>query len=158
RRFDSAGNPLTTTDFAVSGTPVGGNNANLGLATAPDGGFLALWDAVDPTTHKLEVMGLRFSAAGQAGTPFVVSDPTISADFAAAAFDAAGNSVIAWQVQGSGSPVPDTVFAQRYDAAGTRSGPPSQLNVQTASDLSSVVLAEAGNGAYLAVWPSLNAD
>jgi PKD repeat protein len=157
RRFNSAGSALTN-DFAVSGTPANGNQANLALAAAPDGGFLAVWDGVDPTTHKLEVSALRFSAAGQPGTPFRVSNPATAADLAAAGFDAAGNSVIAWDVQGSGSPVPDTVFAQRYDPAGNPSGPVSQLNVQSASDLSSVVLAEAGNGTYLAVWPSLNTD
>jgi PKD repeat protein len=158
RRFDSAGNPLTTNDFAVSGTPVGGNQTNLALAMAPDGGFLAAWDAVDSTTHKLEVVAVRFNSAGQRGTPFVASDPTTSADFAAAGFDASGNSVIAWQTQGTGSPVPDNVFAQRYDSAGNRSGPVSQLNVTTASDLSTVMLAEAAGGTYLAVWPSLNSD
>jgi hypothetical protein len=157
RRFDNGGNALTN-DLAVSGTPAGGNHTNLGLAVAPDGGFLALWDAVNPTTHHLEVTGLRFSAANQPGTSFRVSDPATSADLAAAGFDGSGNSVIVWQTQGSGSPVPDTVWGQRYDTAGNPSGAVSQLNVTPASDLSSVILADAAGGTYLAVWPSLNTD
>jgi hypothetical protein len=157
RRFDNQGNALTN-DFPISGTPTGGNDTNLALAVAPDGGFLAAWDAVNSTTHNLEVHALRFSAAGQPGTPFLVSAPTTSADLAAVAFDASGNSTIAWQTQGTGSPVPDTVYAQRYDSSGNPSGAVSQLNVQPASDLSSVVLAEAPGGTSLAAWPSLNTD
>jgi PKD repeat protein len=156
RRFDAQGNPLTG-ELTVASSNVTNNGD---VAVAPDGGFLAVWDGTDQTTHNSEVMALRFNASNQAGTSFIVSNPTTASVAGSAGFDSAGNSVIAWQVQSTSSPVSDTIEAQRYDSAGHTVGQVQTLSASPASNLSPVALAVASDGTYLDAWaaPSTAGD
>jgi hypothetical protein len=155
RRYDAQGNALTA-QFIV-GTDAG-DRLNTALAIAPDGGFEADWLSADSVTHNLKLTALRYDAANNAGTPFVVSDPSAATDSGAVSFDWAGNSVIAWNRRVVSSPPQDAVYARRYDAAGNPAGPVETLSVLPVSTGSPVALALASSGAFFTTWANVQSD
>jgi large repetitive protein len=141
RRFDAAGAPKGP-DFTV--TPSAYPVVPLGVAGGPDGSFLVVWTGVDDG-DTTGVYGRRFDAAGSpVGPEFLVNTSTTAYQSRpSVATNASGAFVVTWgKFQ---SDVDTGVYAQRYDASGTRVGPEFRVNTDTNTQTSS-----GGGGAIFA--------
>jgi hypothetical protein len=125
-RFDAAGNALGAT-FQVSAVG-SGRTPVPEVAVNASGSFVVTWDGSDLISRKWvdTVHARRFNAAGQPlGDDFLVKQsgepvrPT-------AAVDDAGDFLVAWSGDKSGSGA--AVYAQRYTATGAKAGKEFQVN------------------------------
>jgi len=111
RRFDSLGGPLDSSEFAVNATPTA-TQAVPAIALDADGDFVVAWES--NSSGNYDVVARRYTAAGVAGSEgeFTLNS-TVALDqrAPAVALDADGDSVVAWQGNGSGDA--NGLFARR---------------------------------------------
>jgi hypothetical protein len=143
RRFDASGNPLTG-EFVIHPSV-----RSLGdIAMGSSGEFAVVWTA---NYSQNPIRGRRFNASGTPlGSSFLVST---SGRVVAAAADAEGNFVVAWDRDHAGE-----VYAREFDADATPRTRAFQVNAYTTSGqgIPAVASDEAGN--FVVVWESRNQD
>ncbi len=139
-------------EFTVSASP-----SVYGVAAAPDGDFVVVWDGDDGSYNG--VFGRRYMSNGQAiGTEFQVnsytSDDQEHADVAVAGD---GSFVVAWTdalLDGD----KNGVFAQRYSSSGQRAGTQFQVNTYTPGYQFGMQVAAGPTGDFAVVWTSLGSQ
>lgn len=124
-----------------------------------DGGYVIVWQSDFQDEDDYGVYGQQYDKSGnKVGTEFHVSSATNSyqSDPSVTAM-ADGGYLVVWQSDGqdtSGS----GIFAQRYDAAGVKSGVEFQINTFTtgAQELPSITALD--DGSFVVVWQSATQD
>lgn len=140
QRYDAGGAPVGG-EFSVSSTPAF-DDQFCSVAALDDGGFVAVWQTIDPEGAGSGIYGRRFDAAGNpVGSEFQVAPVATGgqATPSVAALDG-GGFVLTWSS-------PAGVFAQRYDAAGAPAGDEFFLGDHTQPAITGL----AGGG-FLIAW------
>ncbi len=157
RRYDASGVALGG-EFQVN-TYSTGFQGNPSVAAAAGGAFVVVWNSIGEDGSGSGVFGRRFNAAGVAqGAAFQVNTYSTSDQATGGvASDAAGNFVVVWSSVGQDGSS-SGVFAQRFDAAGTKQGAEFQVNTYTTSSQTYPEVARSAAGSFLVVWNSFGQD
>jgi hypothetical protein len=156
RRFAGSGTPQGG-EFQVN-EPVAGSYEGAAAVASTASGFVVVWDDYE------DVFARRFDSLGAPlGDPFQVNTATLgfqgSADVAGTAD---GGFVVAWEDGYFDAPGTDGsgygIFARRYDAAGSPTGTPFQVNATTAGDQYAVAVGAPASGGFVVVWQSYGHD
>ncbi|HEV8268572.1 MAG TPA: hypothetical protein VGR00_10075 [Thermoanaerobaculia bacterium] len=129
------------------------------VAMDPSGNFVVVWTSDTQDGSFYGVFGQRFaSAGGPVGAEFRVNTYTTSRQSEpTVAMDGAGRFVVVWADDAQeGASL--GVFGQRYDAAGTPSGPAFRVNSYTTSDQYNPCVAADPAGDFVVVWTSDGED
>ena len=140
---------MTTPASAFQGAPA--------VAWEPAGDYVVAWQQQSATTGGWDIFAQQFQANGSAPptapTPaFQVSTPSSAfcRQSPAVASDAAGDFVIVWQSNESGSTT--DIFGQLYNGAGQPVGQRFQVNTPAAYDHQAPAVAMTGDERFLVVW------
>ncbi|MDH5186062.1 MAG: T9SS type A sorting domain-containing protein, partial [candidate division WOR-3 bacterium] len=149
QRFTANGSPIGS-NFKVN-DDIGGTQYGASIACDSLGNFVVVW--MDGRNGNWDIYGQRYNAqAVPQGNNFQVNDdPGTATQWAPSVGVApAGNFVVAWEDERIIGNV--DIYAQRYDASGTRIGSNFRINeVTTASQNSpDIVLDRSGN--FVVVW------
>jgi hypothetical protein len=155
RRFDAAGNPLSG-DVQVNTTASGDEYPN-GLAVAPDGRFVVVWQQLDG--DAIGIFGRPFNAAGlpQAVEFRANTYTTGQQQLASVAINERGDFAVAWlSEEQDGSQY--GVYGQRFDKFSNRLGQEFRVNTYTTGQqlIPQVGMDEVGN--FVVAWASLYQD
>ena len=123
------------------------------IAIDANGNFIVVWNSYRQDGDSGGIFGQRFSSTGQpAGSEFQINTITAGNQARpAAAMDAAGNFVVAWQGPGVSD---EDVFAQRFAADGQPLGLEFQVNSYAHSQQLYAGIAGSAGGQFVAVWQS----
>jgi len=159
RRFDATGAPLGG-DFQVN-TYVTGSQYAADVAAAADGSFVVVWTSESSATDAsaASVHGQRYDATGSAdGAEFQVNTYTTNYQVQpAVGMTGSGSFVVAWQSNGGTGPDISSysIHAQRFDAAGSPSGPEFQVNSYgTGAQVDPVIAPIGASGDFVVAWNS----
>ena len=157
QRFDAGGVPEGGESQANSFTT--GNQWFPALATAPAGGFLAIWEGAGAGDPDSGVFGQPFDAAGDAlgGALLFNSYTTGEQGDSAVAADGQGNFVVVWtSADQDGS---DTgIFGRRVGPTGTLLGGEFEVPTYTTGFQVTPAVAADSAGNFLVVWASVSLD
>jgi carbonic anhydrase/acetyltransferase-like protein (isoleucine patch superfamily) len=105
-------------EFQVNGARIGAQSSRLDAAMNRTGDFLVVWSAFRQGSD-FDTFGRRFDRTGRAfGPEFRINEHAAGdQDFPAAALDARGNAVVAWQSDGQDG-VQNGIFARRFTVSG----------------------------------------
>ncbi|MGC4030614.1 MAG: calcium-binding protein [Tepidisphaeraceae bacterium] len=121
-------------------TTTGGNQTDSRIAMDGTGNFVVVWQS----TQGSAVVGRQFNANGTAnGGEFTISSTGVEPDVAA---NASGVFVTVYNI-GSGTDA--GTYAQIYNANGTATGTPIQINTDTFSE---PAVGVANNGRFVVAW------
>jgi hypothetical protein len=151
RRFDASGNPLGA-EFRVNTYTT---HFQYGASVASDraGNFVVVWTG---GLFDTDIFGQRFDAAGvPRGSEFRVNTYTTQTqDSPSVAVHAEGDFVVSWfNVTEYGD-----IFAQRFDAAGSRRGAEFRVNTYTTGLQIFPGLAGDAGGNFVVVWRDTQLD
>ncbi len=124
-------------------------------AALPGGGFVAVWDSINPTTFTSSIEAHLFAAdGGRVGSQFQVNAFTTSfLSSPAVAILADGRLVVVWRSTGSDSADSD-VHGRILNAIGQGLGPNFQLNAFTSGLQDKPAVAALPDGGFIAAWQS----
>jgi hypothetical protein len=151
RRFDAAGDP-SGGEFIVNSYTTG-NQLNASVVSAPDGGFVAVWEASGGQDgDSIGVFARAFGPSGNAlGEDFQVNAYTTGLRFGGrAAPQPGGGFAFVWTSRNQDGDS-NGVFSRTYSAAGVASAE-VQVNETTADSQSTGVLANTDS--FVAAWGS----
>ncbi len=157
RRFDAAGNILSSEFFVNSTTADAQNTAQIAMNAS--GAFVVTWQSYAQDGSDYGIYAQRYDAAGvPQGAEFRVNTTTANRQWAApVAMDGAGNFVVAWvsdyQDGGLGG-----IYAQRFNDSGLAQGGEFRVNTTTADNQSSPNIAMKTDGEFVVVWASQGQD
>lgn len=120
QRLDFSGTKVGAEfDIAVITPTDSGNND---VVILPDGSFVVVWSAVNPANGTTDVFAREYSADGTSlGATYVVNDYTTGTQWNPRIDrDAAGNTLIVWQGEGSGDG--SGIFAKRFTTPANAGG------------------------------------
>ena len=163
QRYNNAGVPQGA-EFRVNTTTINLQHDPT-VAMDADGDFVVAWESGYPTggyyTEPVpyEVYAQRYNAVGAPqGTEFRVSTFTTGIQYGAfAAMDADGDFVVTWSdgyLQGAG----ESIYGQRYNAAGVKQGVDFRVNTYTPGRQESASVAMDADGSFVVTWQSLDQD
>ncbi|MEX2119535.1 MAG: hypothetical protein WD847_08060 [Pirellulales bacterium] len=156
--------------FNAAGAKVGGefraNNTTAdqqlwsSVAMDDDGDFVITWTSGEQDGDGLGVYARRYNASGVAqGGEFLVNTHTADDQrWSTAAMDANGNFVITWSSFGQDELDSSGVYAQRFNAAGTKLGSEFRVNSTTAETQYLSNVAMNSSGAFVITWSSGDPD
>ena len=152
RRYANDGSP-SGAEFAVNST-VSGNQNEPAIAAFDGGGFVVVWRSEGQDGSGGGVYAQRFDAAGAAlGGEFRVNTTT---DFSQAdphvAVLADGSFVVVWADDGSHDGSGYAVYAQRFDAGGTRLGGEFLVNSVTLGSQYQPAVTALASGGFVVSW------
>jgi hypothetical protein len=149
QRFDSSGAPRGT-EFRVN-TYTTGPQVHPAIASDPGGNFVVVWLSYGEAGTRPRVLGQRFSALGQLeGAEFEVSTEVQGRPSSpAVCMDARGNFVIVWDSWGEAGL---DVYAQRFDASGSREGSEFRVNSHVTGYQHESAIASDAAGNFLVLW------
>ncbi len=129
------------------------------IAMNASGDFVVVWRSFSQDGSGTGIVGQRFNlTGGKVGSEIPIN--TYTTGFQAepdVAIDDAGNFVVVWKSYGQdGSGY--GVFGQRFNGAGTKSGPEFPVNTYTTGDQSEAAVAMSGEGNFVVVWESDGQD
>jgi hypothetical protein len=156
RRYDSSGLPgseLQVNTYTTSG------QLQSTVASDAAGNFVVAWSSYLEDGSLSGILGRRFNASGVAqGGEFVVNSYTTGVQiYPAAAADAAGDFVVAWQSYRDGDGT-SGIFARRYNAAGVAQGGEFRVGSYVTGLQFQASVSMAPDGAFLVVWASYEED
>ena len=164
QRFDADGNPVGG-EFHVNTFTLynqAQNSHGPRVAMAPAGGFVVVWDSVTQDGDNYGVFARRYDPAGNpVGAEFQVNTTTSGRQLGSNIdMDADGNFVIVWA--GDADVTGLDVFAQRFDAGGSRRGGEFRVNTSTLGNQGYPMqgdpkVAVAADGAFVVVWQNMSA-
>jgi len=150
--------------YHVDGTPRGGEfQINVqpqaetpSVSVDATGDFVVTWAAEAADRTGRDVKARLFNADGTPkGDEFLVNTYTTqSQDNPVVALTPTGEFVIAWQSYGQDGHYRNSIYAQRYDAAGTPQGGEFHVNTYSLWSQSSPDVAIAASGDFVIVWDS----
>jgi Matrixin len=143
-------------EFRVN-TYTTGDQSYPDIAMDQNGDFVVTWASSGEDGSGWGVYAQRYSASGAPiGGEFRVNTTTTGDQtYPSVSMDSAGDFVIAWQSQnqdGSGW----GVYAQRYNASGSKVGGEFLVNTVTGGDQTSPSVAMDGTGDFTIAWDSLS--
>jgi hypothetical protein len=152
QRYDSAGIPLGS-EFRVN-TYTTSAQGRPSVAADASGNFVVVWQSAAQDGSSDGIFGQRYAGSGAPlGPEFLVNTFTTGYQGRpAAAADASGNFVVAWQGVGSG--YESGVFGQRYDSSGNLLGSQFRVNTYTTNDQRQASVAADPSGNFVVVWDS----
>ncbi len=155
QRFNAAGVPQGD-EFVVTSTGVGvafGPTAAPSVAMDADGDFVIVWPSYQTDGSSLGVRARRYDAGGvPQGGEFRVNTYTTGAQWdSSVAMSDDGDFVVAWTSNVQDGSVYG-VFAQRFDAGGTRQGSEFRVNSYTTGDQSQPSVAIDADGDFVVAW------
>jgi hypothetical protein len=153
--YDSAGKARGT-EVAVSTTMVDAQSKPA-VASRNDGSFVVAWAGHDVSGNG--VYAQRYSAAGKpAGQEFLVNTHTLGDQSMPSIAGIKDDSfVVTWASLGQdGSGY--GIYAQRYTAAGNRTGSEFRVNIAAANDQWQPSVAAFPGGGFVVVWASAGQD
>ncbi len=129
------------------------------VASDTDGDFVVVWESRHQDGDNYGVFARRFDSSGTGlGTEFQVNSYTSSTQRTpAVARSGDGAFVVVWRGDDQGDLYSD-IFAQRFDAAGTRLGAEFQVNSHSDSFELAPTVAMETNGDFVVAWASNTAD
>ncbi|MEN9727793.1 MAG: hypothetical protein RL434_2159, partial [Pseudomonadota bacterium] len=154
-RWQSALVPLTG-DIQVN-TYIDGAQSSSAVAGLGDGGHVVVWTSESQDGDNLGVFGQRYSIHGALiGPEFQVNSSATGAQLEPVVASLAGGGfVVVWTSELSGA---IDVFAQRYDAAGARTGGEFRINTASGGDQYDSALAALADGSFIISWTSESQD
>ena len=152
QRYDAAGMPQGS-EFRVN-TFTTGRQFVSSLAMDDDGDFVVTWSS-NQDGSGYGVYAQRYNAAGVTqGAEFRVNTFTTNSQvYPSVAMDADGDFVVTWV-----SFAQDSVYGQRYNAAGVPEGGEFRVNSYTSFDQTSPSVAMDTDGDFVVSWRSLGQD
>lgn len=154
----SCGNPDYIGEFQVNTTTENGQGKPK-VAADQNGNFVVVWESFNHDGDANGIFAQRFNADGtQAGGEFQVNTYTVSEQNQPAIdMSSDGRFVVTWASNGQdGSNY--GVFAQRFNADGTKAGGEIQVNTTTTGHQSTPDIAMAGDGRFAITWASSEQD
>ncbi|MBX3325246.1 MAG: DUF4347 domain-containing protein, partial [Nitrospira sp.] len=150
QRYNSAGTAQGS-EFVIASNAATERCA--GVAMNTNGTFVVTWER-DQGTGDHDIYARLYNSSGTAiGSEFLVNETTANdQSYARVAMDASGNFVVAWESNQEAGTYYDNVYAQRYDAAGTKIGSNFLVNTTTAGDQDQVDIAMDSAGNFVVVW------
>jgi len=154
RRYDAAGLPLSPEEFQVNTYTIS-DQMFPAIAGRPDGDVVVVWKSFRQIGSALDVIGQRYDALGlPAGPEFPVTSGTDgSHQYPEVATNTAGDFVVVYYREDS-STLSHDVFAQRFDATGTRVGGEILVNTFTTGFQLNPSVTMQPDGGFLVVWES----
>ncbi|MHB1036579.1 MAG: golvesin C-terminal-like domain-containing protein [Pirellulales bacterium] len=156
RRFDATGQPLGR-DRQINVT-LSGNQANPAIAALSDGSFVVVWDGKGASDNA-GIFGRRYDATGSPlGGEFLINTHTShTQERPAVAALPDGGSLVTWQSQ-EGEDDQTEIYAQRFDASGTRVG--GEFHVNTAAEQLNEhpAIGVGPDGSFVIAWQSSDED
>jgi hypothetical protein len=157
QRFDRSASKIGP-EFPVNTYTVG-NQVFPAVAVDPKGNFVVVWQSYPNISGgKYGIYAQRFNSGSEkAGSEIPVAESFTSLEFASptVAVDGIGNFVVAWQgYAGGGTVLPQGIFSQRYDHAGSEDGYEFQVNTYTPFNQSYPALAADAAGDLVVAWNS----
>lgn len=151
QRFTAAG-ALVGEEFRVN-TTAAGNQSEPAVLALPDGGFLFAWESPNVDGSGTAVMTQRYDAAGAALGAEVRVNTTTAGDQGGPQLALLGDGgyAVAWETTVPGSGLNAGIFAQLYNANGTRNGGETRLDVFGALTQEAPVVATTADG-FAAAW------
>lgn len=124
------------------------------VAAAADGSFVVVWESEVGGRSVTDILARRYSASGQAlGNEFVVNTTTANRQvLPALAMNSAGDFIVAWNSLGQNRVSVD-IYAQRFNADGSRRGGELHVNDGTYDPAAHVGAAINDAGEFVLVWP-----
>ena len=155
QRYNSGGSPVGS-EFQVN-TYTPGNQSQSSVAMDATGDFVIAWtDYSGEDGSDTGVFAQSYNAAGvPQGSQFQVNTYTTGYQkHSSVAMDAAGDFVVTWTEYNGEDGNEAGIFAQRYNASGSRQGSEFQVNTSTTfeQELSSVAMDSAGD--FVVAWRS----
>ena len=136
--------------FRVNQTTTG-NQQWASVAVNADGGFIVTWTSQGQDGGGQGVYARVYDAMGVGGNEFLVNTTTSGDQMASSiGVSADGSFVIAWEGNGPGDS--SGVFAQRFDATGTKDGSEFRVNTTTSNSQANVAVAVSRDGQFMVVW------
>jgi len=129
------------------------------MGMALDGSFVVVWTSQGQDGSFFGIFGQRFDASGvPIGSEFQCNTFTLEEQQAPdVATTDDGRFIVVWESDGQdGSSL--GVFAQLYDATGTRVGAEYQVNTYSSANQREPSVAMDGSGRFVIVWTSQNQD
>jgi len=155
RRFDAAANALGS-EFRVN-TNTSSEQDGPDVAVDAAGNFVVVWDSRFQDGSDYGLFGQRFDANGSVlGAEFAINTYTTNRQWIASlAGEADGDFVVTWTSTNQlGASSGDEVFAQMFDAAGSRRGTEFRVNVYTTNLQRRPAVAPLGNEKFVVTWTS----
>jgi len=156
QRYTAEGSPLLLTPVQVN-THTAGDQAAPAIAGDADGNVLVVWESKDQDGDGYGIFGQWYDDTGAAlGDEFQVNTTTAGDQRApAAAMDALGNTVVAWQSEGQDG---DSwgVYYTRFSSVGDTTGTELPANVATLGEQQAPTVAAAANGNFVIAWEAID--
>ncbi len=151
QRFDSGGAPAGVETRANTFTAL--EQANPAVVGLAGGGYVVSWDSNGQDGSGLGVYLQRYDASGVPAGSEVRVNSTVLSDQRVPAIGALddGGYVVAWTGFQAGT---NSVFLQRYDAAGNAVGAETQVNTMPFNQ-GSVSVVGLANGGFVVTWNGL---
>jgi hypothetical protein len=151
QRYDTNGDPAGA-EFLVN-THVNDYQGGPNVAADGNGNFVVVWNSFDQDGNGYGIFGQKLNGTGGiVGPEFQVNTFTQDDQLApAVAADARGNFVVAWQSNFQDAS-DSSVFAQRFNASGTRLGSEFRVHAESVDGRSTPSLAADPNGNFVVAW------
>ncbi len=156
RRYDSSGTPVGSVFRANTYTVQSQSYPAIGRDGS--GNFVVVWESYLQDGSYLGIFGQRYSStASKLGSEFRVNTYTAGSQSSAqVAENSSGNFIVVWQSPQDGSGL--GIFAQRYNASGTKVGGEFQVNTYTTGDQLFPAIGIDSTGNYVIAWQSYGQD
>lgn len=146
--------------FGADGSPVGQefqvNSDTAGVQWYPDvagdaqGGFVVVWDSIDPGVHSNEVRGRVFSADGQPiGPEFPVAESPTPSQWRGRVDSSDDGFVVVWGVDNTGY---DSIAARQFNALGTPTGNSFRVDTSSSGSPAGPDIAVDDSGKFVVAW------
>jgi len=139
----------------VNTTLAGDQNAP-SVAIKPDGGFVVIWDGNGSQSGQSDSDGIflqHYDSQGlpQGGETKVNSNDQVESD-ADIAMNTAGDFVITWASDNTGSNTDVEIYLQRFNASGTAQGSETRANTTTDQNQFAPAVAMQSDGSFVITW------
>jgi len=135
------------------------------VAMANDGKFIITWQSVGQDgdraiNYQTNIYAQKYNADGSKnGSEFRVNTYTTGGQYSPSmAMDYNGQFVITWYGEGSGDTMSDDIYAQRYNADGSKNGSQFLVNTYTTDSQQNAKIAMSDDGKFVISWSAYGQD
>jgi hypothetical protein len=129
------------------------------VAADAAGNFVVVWHSFGQDGHSYGIFGQRFDAAGnRLGSEFQVNSYTTARQWRPSVMREPGGAFIVAWTSTNEIGQSDDVFAQQFEANGTRLGPEFRVNTYATGIQEIPALAFLGEEKFLVAWSSFGQD
>ena len=164
--LDGSGAAIFAQRYTAAGDAVGGafrvntftgnDQRSSQVAMDAEGDFVIAWNSINQDGEFSGVFAQLYNADGsRQGSEFQVNTYTMSEQrLGGVAMDADGDFVIAWTSLTQGEVPGNSIYAQRYDAAGVAQGGEFKVNTYSTGGQTGGLVAMDADGDFIIVWNS----